>query len=64
MTTLVVSVEAGNQLLPAVYSAVGSLPLVEGQKQQITKYFISQVKHTSLRQLQKRNITVMNVQSG
>lgn len=39
----------------AVYSAVGSLPPVEGQKQQVTKYFISQVKHASPRQLQKRN---------
>lgn len=29
----------------AVYSAVGPLSPVKGQKEQVTKYFISQVKH-------------------
>lgn len=54
----------------AVYSAGRPLSPVEGQKKEVTKYFISQVKHTSLHQSKEREretekqITVTNVQSA
>lgn len=42
----------------AVYSAAATPPPVEGQKQQVTKYFISLVKHAFPRPPQKRNRSV------